>query len=110
MKRRRIVGRSRDRQRGNLLPRAVRGTLLPLIRALFRRSADGPREPGELWSSSRHELTDDEAVRIALVATHEVREEMGRGLDREERRRAPSPGEVRKRREKRRDLEDEALS
>lgn len=51
-------------------------------------------------------LPEEEAVRVALMVTHEVREEMGRGIEPEERLPAPPPEEVRKRREERRKRED----
>ena len=62
------------------------------------------RRGAELIRERREEL----AIEIALEATHEVREEMGRGLDREERLPAPSPGEVRRRREELRKKREDA--
>lgn len=103
------MGRSRERQRSVLISRAVRGTLLPLIRALFRRPVKVTREFGDRRDRSRHGLPEDEAVRIALAATHAAREEMGRGLEPEDRLPAPSPEEVRQRREERRMREAEGF-
>ena len=85
----------------------MRGTLLPLIRALFRRPAELPHESGDRRDRLRRGLPEDEAVRIALAATHAAREGMGRGLEPEDRLPAPSPKEVRKRREERRMREAE---
>ena len=80
--------------------------MLPLVRALFRRVAVVQGKSGDRRDRPRRGLPEDEAVRIALAVTHEAREKMGRGLDREERMPAPSPEEVRKRREERRKRED----
>ncbi len=98
------MGRSRERQRGALLSRAVRA----LYRVLSRRPEEAIYRSGDRQDYSRHDgLPEEEAARIALMVTHEVREEMGRGLEPEERLPAPSPEEVRKRREERRRREDE---
>ncbi len=79
-----------------------------LVRVLSRRGASAPHRSDDRWDHSRHGgVPEEEAARIALVVTHEVREEMGRGLESEERLPAPSPEEVRKRREERRKREDE---
>ena len=104
------MGRSRERQRGILISRAVRGTLVPLVRALFRRPAELPRGSGDRRDRPSRGLPEDEAVRTALAATHAAREEMGRGLEPEERLPAPSPEEVRKRREERHMREAEGYS
>lgn len=81
-----------------------------------RRRFEEHQRQGEVpWSSEsvvehkhpRRELPEEEAVDLALAATHAAREEMGRGLDREEKLPAPSPEEVRKRREERRMREAE---
>ena len=84
--------------------RAVRG----LVRVLSRRGASAPHRSDDRWDHSRHgEVPEEEAARIALAVTHEVRKEMGRGLDLEERLPAPSPEEVRKKREERLRRENE---
>lgn len=67
------------------------------------RGSDGPGD------HSQHVLSDEEAANIALAVTHEVREEMGRGLDSGERLSAPSPEEVRKRREERHRWEERRM-
>ena len=54
------------------------------------------------------ERREELAIELALAAMHEAREEMGRGLDREERPPAPSPEEVRRRREECRKREEAA--
>ena len=72
-------------------------------RVVRERFGEGRSPSEELIRERREEL----AIEIALETTHEVRGEMERGLDREERLPAPSPEEVRRRRrEERRKRED----
>lgn len=93
------MGRSRERQSD---------LILSWLGRLWSRRR-GPSDPRghALRDHSRQGLSDEKAAHIALAVTHEVREEMGRGREPEERLPAPSPGEVRKRREERRTREDE---
>lgn len=93
------MGRSRERQSNSFLSWLNR--LWPRLRGASPRGPDSPRD------RSRHGLSDEGAAHIALSVTHEVRKEMGRGRENEERLPAPSPEEVRKRREERRKREDE---
>ena len=85
-----MTGRDRDIERAQRIVR--------------ERLGEGRSPSDELIAERREEL----AIEIALEATHEAREEMGRGLDREERLPAPSPEEVRRRREEFRKKREDA--
>ena len=75
----------------------------------YQQELDHRREvhKGYAWPTGRPEpgfetfpgLPEKNAVEFALKASQEVPEEMGRGLDPESKRPAPSPEEVRARRE-----------
>lgn len=70
-----------------------------------------PARPNKLQEPYWGGLPEGVAVEMALRVVHEVREEMERGLETdEERLPAPSPEEVRKRREERRKREAEDRS
>lgn len=98
------MGGTRARRRIHLVSGAARG----LIRLLLRRGPDAPQGRDERSDHPRRGLPEEKAIEIALAATHEVREEMGRGRDREERLPAPSPEEVRRRREELRKKREDA--